>query len=147
MNVETHQRPAICILHVVDAGKAPLCAGLPTLAGREVALTSYRTASSALRAARQRAEGIWLVGLSLPDLTGAQLIEMLVGCSGRKMIAAVGDVYSPEDETAALSSGACQYFVKPLAVELCRAMINIFMESAAGVSGQVDALRNRAFAE
>lgn len=128
MNGEAHH-VATCPLHVVDTAESPYRSVFHDLLGRDVSLAFHGTASAALRAARKSVEGVWFVSIDLPDLPGPQLIEMLVGLSGDKLIVAVGDTYSPEDETAALASGACQYFVKPLGEHRCRAVIEVYLSA------------------
>jgi DNA-binding NtrC family response regulator len=122
------QQPPTCTLYVVDDVESPYRTVLQHLLKEgHLSLEFFNTASAALRRARIDVDGVWFVSIDQPDLSGPQVIEMLVSFTGNKMIVAVGSVYSPQDETAALSSGACQYFVKPLVVERCRAVIDTYL--------------------
>jgi FixJ family two-component response regulator len=124
------QQKVNCTLHVVDTVDSPyLSVFQPLLEDGLMSARFYDTACAALRQARLAAEGVWFVAMDLPDLPGPQFIEMLIGLSGNKLIVAVGNAYSPQEETAALSSGACQYFVKPLVERRCWAVIEAYLTS------------------
>jgi DNA-binding NtrC family response regulator len=126
--ISDKQQPATCTLYVVDAVESPYRAAFQQLLKEgHLSLEFFNTASAALRRARSDVDGVWFVSIDQPDLSGPQVIEMLVGFTGNKMIVAVGSAYSPQDETAALASGACQYFVKPLVEERCRAVIDSYL--------------------
>lgn len=119
-----------CILHVVDTAESPYHALFqPLLQGGWLRVRFFETAGAALRHAQRGAEGVWFVAMELPDLPGSQVIEMLIGLAGNKLIVAVGDRYSPLEETAALASGASQYFVKPLVEHRCWAVIEAYLDS------------------
>jgi DNA-binding NtrC family response regulator len=124
------QHATTCILHVVDTTESAYHALFqPLLNAGWISLRFFDTAGAALRHAQNGAEGVWFVAMELPDLPGPQVIEMLIGIHGNKLIVAVGNSYSTQEETAALASGASQYFVKPLAEYRCWAVIEAYLNS------------------
>lgn len=139
MSSEASQQAVLCTLHFVDADESPYRAAIRSLPREDIATAFHGTANSALRQARERVDGIWFVSMELPDLSGPQLVEMLVGLSGHKLMVAMGNTYAAEEEAAALSSGASQYFVKPLAEELCWGVIESFLNLAAATADRNEA--------
>lgn len=56
----------------------------------------------------------WLININLPDVNGADLVEMLRQRRNRSFICLISDHYRPEDELTARYSGAMMYLCKPL---------------------------------
>lgn len=95
---------------------------------------------SALRMARRFRADVWLVAVDLPDMSGLDLLEMLmpavaqggvdplrggapisldrIGMERRTGVFVVSDAYSFEDEQRALRAGAAGYLTGPLSVAL-----------------------------
>ena len=78
----------------------------------EVCLLS--SAGDALRLARNRTIGLWMINVRLPDLSGFDLVEMLRPQASDAAVVMVTDEYRLEDELRALVLGVTQYFCKPL---------------------------------
>jgi CheY-like chemotaxis protein len=68
----------------------------------------------ALRLSQAQQVDLWVVHLSLPDMSGLELCEMLRARLGRPVIYVVGDEYRPEDERAARARGASLFGCKPV---------------------------------
>jgi CheY-like chemotaxis protein len=97
---------------------------------------------SALRMARRFRADVWLVSVDLPDMSGADLLEMLmpavaqgnvdplrggarislgnIGSALRSGVFVVGETYSFEDEQRALRAGAAGYLAGPISMDLLR---------------------------
>lgn len=102
-------------------------------AGRrgEVGLHFCVDGTAALRMARRFRADIWLVASSLPDMSGLDLVEMLVPAVARAEagpvsaglrsgVFVIADGSSFEDEQRALRAGAAGYLSEPLSMELLR---------------------------
>lgn len=109
----------------------------------EVGLHFCCDGRSAVRLARKFRADAWLVSVELSDMSGFDLLEMLVpnvnhadvdpSLSGarvsldrleegsRSAIFMVGDEYRLEDEQQTLASGVAGYLVRPITLELVRA--------------------------
>lgn len=97
---------------------------------------------SALRMARRFRADVWLVAADLPDISGIDLLEMLIpvvaqggvdplrggarisldqaGGVLRSGVFVVGETYSFEDEQRALQAGAAGYLTGPISMDLLR---------------------------
>ncbi len=97
---------------------------------------------SALRMARQFRADLWLVSADLPDMSGLDLLEMLIpsvaqggvdplrggarislghiGTGLRSGVFVIGEAYSFEDEQRALRGGAAGYLTGPITLERLR---------------------------
>ncbi|MFM7206673.1 MAG: hypothetical protein ACKO4T_08400 [Planctomycetaceae bacterium] len=94
---------------------------------------------SALRMARRFRADVWLVALDLPDMSGLDLLEMLVplvsqgrvdphrggavrdaaeadGTEPRSGVFVIADAYALDDEQRALRAGAAGYLVAPVSL-------------------------------
>jgi len=98
---------------------------------------------SAVRLARRFRSDVWLIAAELPDMSGFDLIDMLVpqvlqgsvdplmggvrisltrvGQGMRSGIFIVSDVYRLEDEQRALAAGVSGYLVRPVTLDVIRA--------------------------
>ena len=79
-----------------------------------VQFTFFGNAREALSSQSTDEPELWEVNMSLPDMRGTDLQELLRarGCKAPVML--IGDEYRVEDEIDARSSGATMYFAKPL---------------------------------
>lgn len=99
----------------------------------EVGLHFCCDGRSAVRLARKFRADAWLVSVELSDMSGFDLLEMLVphvthadvdpslSEGSRSAIFMVGDEYRIEDEQQTLASGVAGYLVRPITLELVRA--------------------------
>jgi len=125
---------------------SPACDGFRDLvaAGErgDVGLHFCVDGRSALRMARRFRADVWLVAVSLPDISGPDLLEMLIpivaqgavdplrggarisldqaGGVLRSGVFVVGETYSFEDEQRALRAGAAGYLTGPISMDLLR---------------------------
>ena len=110
----------------------------------EVGLHFCVDGQSAMRLARRFRADVWLVASDLPDMSGLDLLEMLsphvlqggvdplrsgaavsldrIGHGMRSGIFVISDSYSVEDEQRALMSGVAGYLVRPVTIEMIRAL-------------------------
>lgn len=110
----------------------------------EVGLHFCVDGQSAMRLARRFRADVWLVASDLPDMSGLDLVEMLsphvlqggvdplrsgaavsldrLGHGMRSGIFVISDSYSVEDEQRALMSGVAGYLVRPVTIEMIRAL-------------------------
>jgi len=110
----------------------------------EVGLHFCVDGQSAMRLARRFRADVWLVASDLPDMSGLDLLEMLsphvlqggvdplrsgaavsldrIGHGMRSGIFVISDSYSVEDEQRALMSGVAGYLVRPVTVDMIRAL-------------------------
>ncbi|NDC52864.1 MAG: hypothetical protein EBZ74_00905 [Planctomycetia bacterium] len=117
----------------------------------EVGLHFCSDGRSAIRMARRFRADVWLVSTELSDMSGFDLLEMLVphvvhgevdpmlsgarisldrlGRGPRSAIFMVADDYRLEDEQRTLASGVAGYLVRPITLDVIRAT----RESACGV--------------
>ena len=86
--------------------------GLPQLANKHTwqlhFLTSGRTA---IRFAN-RAVDLWMINVSLPDMSGLELVEMLRDRARGTRVFVIADQYTPDDERRACRCGADLYLCK-----------------------------------
>ena len=99
----------------------------------EVGLHFCCDGRSAVRLARKFRADAWLVSVELADMSGFDLLEMLVphvthadvdpthSEGSRSAIFMVGDEYRIEDEQQTLASGVAGYLVRPITLELVKA--------------------------
>ena len=87
----------------------PLCEGLN--------LRFFRTAGSALRAARNGEPDLWVVNMDLPDRGGTELCDMLRSRLYDGPIYMVSDDYAVEAELDARRCGANMFLCKPVVSE------------------------------
>ena len=108
----------------------------------EVRLHFCVDGTSAIRLSRRFRADAWLVAVDLPDMSGFDLLEMLVpsvlqaevdplrggsslslvrvGEATRSGVFIVSDEYRVEDEQRALESGVAGYLVRPLTLDVIR---------------------------
>jgi len=108
----------------------------------EVRLHFCVDGTSAIRLSRRFRADAWLVAVDLPDMSGFDLLEMLVpnvlqaevdpllggsssslarvGEATRSGVFIVSDAYRVEDEQRALESGVSGYLVRPLTLDVMR---------------------------
>lgn len=79
-----------------------------------LAVCLLSSGGEALRLARDRPVGPWMINVQLPDLSGFDLVEMLRPQVCDAALVMVADEYRLEDELRALSLGVTQYVCKPL---------------------------------
>jgi len=73
-----------------------------------------RCGSQALFSSRDRAVRLWLINVSLPDMSGFDLADMLRQESSRAPVIMVADEYREADELRTLSLGLAAYVCKPI---------------------------------
>ncbi len=71
------------------------------------------TAGEALRLAKTRQMGLWLINTKLADMSGMQLCAMLKNMNRRQAVGLVADAYDVEDEREARIQGASLFVCKP----------------------------------
>jgi DNA-binding response OmpR family regulator len=81
---------------------------------REQQFRLLRLANQALPLSRDPAVGLWLINVSLPDMSGFDLADMLKQESSRAPVIMVADEYCEADELRTLSLGLAAYMCKPL---------------------------------
>ena len=87
-------------------GAKPLC--------NELNVIFLPDGHTGLRLARLGIVDIWVVNVRLSDMSGFDLLEMIVSLHSRTTIIAVAEQYRAEDERKALLYGACYFTCKPL---------------------------------
>jgi DNA-binding response OmpR family regulator len=83
------------------------------LSERGVRVGLFSTGEDALRAAIGNAATLWVVNVTLPDMTGVALLKLVRRRLPRSTVFLVGDEYSADDELAARAAGATAYVCKP----------------------------------
>ncbi|HEY3392534.1 MAG TPA: response regulator [Lacipirellulaceae bacterium] len=83
------------------------------LSERGVRVGLFSTGEEALRAASGNAATLWVVNVSLPDMTGVALLKLVRRRLPRSTVFLVGDEYSAADELAVRAAGATAYVCKP----------------------------------
>lgn len=81
---------------------------------QSVRLTLTTSGSGALRLAPSFADAVWLVSIQLPDMSGLELLEMLMSLNSSYRIAVIDNSYQERHERIALQLGAIQYVCKPM---------------------------------
>lgn len=80
----------------------------------------------ALQLISLRPPRLWVVNMSLPDMTGIELLRLIKAKRPTTPFYLVSDSYSADDELAARAAGASGYLSKPVTLtwlELCRATL------------------------
>ena len=72
-----------------------------------------RFGNAALRLAEQRMVWLWMLNVSLPDMSGFDLLEMLDVDRTRSTVFLIDEKYCTDDERRALQAGAARYLCKP----------------------------------
>ncbi|WP_425395976.1 response regulator [Aeoliella sp.] len=85
------------------------------LEGTSIRLQHFGTASQALRIPPYQAPYLYLVNVSLEDMSGFDLYSMLVERWPQVPGYMISDAYNAEDEIRARCAGSTLYFCKPLA--------------------------------
>jgi CheY-like chemotaxis protein len=108
-------RPVRCAtVAVVDPQAGDYRAVLDTPLGTELRWQFLSCGRDALRLSQAEEVDLWVVHLSLPDMSGLELCELLKTRLCRPVIYAVSDEYCAEDERAARARGASLFGCKPV---------------------------------
>jgi DNA-binding response OmpR family regulator len=105
-----NRSPTVC---VVDAKADDYRDWVASTTAGGCRLRIVATAEEALRIARQEDVDLWVVNVSLPGLSGAELCEILKAKSSRAAVYLVADQYSAAAERAAWQVRATLFGVKP----------------------------------
>ena len=100
----------VCVVDPRPADYADLLGAEPTCGMRLEFLPQGR---DALHAARTGEVDVWVVNVSLPDMSGLDLCEMLKSHRSDAVVYLVTDAYEPEEERAAWRRGAAMFGAKP----------------------------------
>ncbi len=84
---------------------------------QSIRLTLTSTGSSALRLAPSFGDAVWLINLSLPDMDGFELLEMLQSLNNKLRAIVVDGNYDRKRERQALELRVVQYVCKPIQLE------------------------------
>lgn len=89
-------------------------------------LTSAR---AAIRFSRLSPAALWMINMSLPDMSGLDLLEMLRHTMAKTPMLIVADDYKPESEALACSRGAALFRCKGPGPSLdCKALLTSFVD-------------------
>lgn len=83
-------------------------------AERDLVVRKTRLGQRALELASQSAVALWLTNITLPDMSGLELIELIRARRPDAPCLIIGDSYASQDEIAARTAGASAYLVKPI---------------------------------
>ena len=75
---------------------------------------SFESGKSALRMSQIAPPDLWVVSMSLPDISGPELVSMLRWRYPQSKICLVSDEYRVNEEIDARCSGPEMYFAKPI---------------------------------
>jgi DNA-binding response OmpR family regulator len=110
------------VVHIADPAPADYDQLIAELEPTETELRFYTTANAAISHARQEGRfgsgKLWLVNSQLPDMRGADLVEILRGIFGQAVLVIVDDQYDKQQEIAAVTAGATIYVYKPISAAL-----------------------------
>lgn len=112
-----NRMPKRAKVYVVDARQADYSELLDGMTAQEMDVTFFRSACEALRTNPDDEPEMWVINMSLSDMSGTDLQSMLRARGSSSSMLLVGDTYSVEDEISARTSGASLYFAKPLQSE------------------------------
>ena len=99
---------------VVDPQPADYAPLLERTVGPLVRLQFLPTGRDALQLARTTEVDLWVIHMTLPDMSGLDLCAMLKAQSAGRVVYVVTDRYRAEDERAAWVHGASLFGCKPL---------------------------------
>jgi DNA-binding response OmpR family regulator len=103
-------------LVIVDAQLDDYDALLTDECGQAIRVSQFHTGERALQSVVSSSTTLWLINVSLPDMTGIHLLGLVRRRLRRCIVFLVGDVYSADDELAARLAGATAYVCKPTSV-------------------------------
>jgi DNA-binding response OmpR family regulator len=110
------------VVHVADTAPADYDQLIAELESTETELRFFMTANAAICHARQDGRSdrvkLWLVNSQLPEMRGADLVEILRGIYGQAVLVIVDDQYDRQQEIAAVMAGATMYVYKPVSSAL-----------------------------
>ena len=138
-----HRSPAgMCDIVIVDAACDRYADFVHAAQAGDLRLHFCVDATSAIRLSRRFRAGAWLVAVDLPDMSGFDLLDLLVpsvlqsdvdplrggsarslacvGAGTRSGVFLVSDAYRVEDEQRALASGVAGYLVRPITLEVIK---------------------------
>lgn len=85
------------------------------------------TGTAALRFARPHCADLWMINLSLPDMSGFELLEILRNRDVGVPVFVIADQPNPEDESRACRGGASLYLCKDATKSIdCRPLLERF---------------------
>ena len=110
------------VVHIADTAPADYDQLIAELESTETELRFFTTANAAICHARQVGHSgsgkLWLVNSQLPEMRGADLVEILRGICGQAVLVIVDDQYDKQQEIAAVTAGATMYVYKPVSAAL-----------------------------
>ena len=74
----------------------------------------FTSGDEAIRAPTALFDGLWVVNMQLPDMSGVDLLLLVRERDPNAAVFLVGDSYDHEDEISARSSGSTAYICKPV---------------------------------
>jgi DNA-binding response OmpR family regulator len=114
------------VVHIADPAPADYDQLIAELESTETELRFFTTANAAISHARQEGRSgsgmLWLVNSQLPDMRGADLVEILRGICGQAVLVIVDDQFNRQQEIAAVTAGATIYVYKPISAALITSM-------------------------
>ncbi|MBN1910198.1 MAG: response regulator [Pirellulales bacterium] len=110
---------------VVDHDRTYFDAVAASVPGVQATFRHYASGREALRRGRQDGNQFWLIRVSLPDMTGFDLVEMLRDRLDSSTVCLVATDYRVDDELQAYRTGVAMYACRPvetawLRQSLCR---------------------------
>ena len=100
-------------LVIVDAQLDDYDALFTDECGQAIRFSQFRTGERALQSVVASSTTLWLINVSLPDMTGIHLLGLVRRRLRRCSVFLVGDEYSTDDEVTARLAGATAYLCKP----------------------------------
>jgi DNA-binding response OmpR family regulator len=100
-------------LIVVDANSCDYKPLVYELGRQHVRINLYSTGEDALRASEASSSTVWIVNISLPDMSGINFLTLVRHRLRASRIFLISNAYSSEDELAARWAGATGYLCKP----------------------------------
>jgi len=115
---------------VVDGDRGRCGALCALMTPGEVTIRFYASGREALRTVRVAQNAVWLISISLPDMTGFDLYDMLRERLEGAAVCLVADEYRQEDEIRAYRAGAAMYVCRPIEQAWLRESIQRFRPAA-----------------
>jgi DNA-binding NtrC family response regulator len=82
-----------------------------------IRLTIASCGAGGLRLVPSHCDALWLVGLTLPDMSGFELLEMIQSVQPQITTYAIDSSYAADRERRALELSAARYLCKPVRLE------------------------------
>lgn len=127
--MRSSQIESVSVINVLIVDPRPEDYTRLTEAAHELQLTvrEARDGQCALKLAQQATVSLWVTNISLPDMSGLDLLELVRARRPDAPCLIVSDSYSAHDEVAARTAGASAYLCKPVDtvwLRLCRSTVS-----------------------